>query len=132
MAVETTFAVGPEHAITFADAAMPAVLSTPALVHWLEQTARDALACLLEPGERSVGTEIELRHLAPTPVGMAVTCLARVVQAEGGAVTFQVEARDEHEPIARGLHRRQVIRADRFAQRVARKQPGAQAGASPS
>jgi predicted thioesterase len=100
---------------------MPAVLSTPALVNWLEQTSRELLTSVLEPGERSVGVEIELRHLAPTPVGLAVTCLARVIQAEGRTVTLQVEARDQHEAIARGLHRRQIIRTDRFTQRIAAK-----------
>src|SRR5262245_7614926 len=102
---------------------MPAVLSTPNLIGLLERTARETLAPLLDPDERTVGTEIELRHLAPTPLGATVTCVARVIHSEGALVTFQVEARDEQEVIARGLHRRAVIRVDGFARRVARKLP---------
>ena len=119
---ELKFVVGPEHVIDFAEGGMPAVLSTPRLIALLERTARETLMPLLEPGERSVGVEIELRHVAPTPLGQQVICLARVIQAEGSRVAFHVEARDEHETIARGYHQRQIIRVDRFAERVQRKQ----------
>jgi fluoroacetyl-CoA thioesterase len=118
---ELRFTVTIEHAIDFARDGMPAVLSTPSLVSFLERTAREVMLPLLEPNERTVGIEIEVRHLAPTPVGQSVTCTARVIQVEGLQATFQVEARDEQEVIARGLHKRQVIRVEPFAQRVARK-----------
>ncbi|PYI85040.1 MAG: thioesterase [Verrucomicrobia bacterium] len=118
---ELRFVVEPRHAIDFADGGMPAVLSTPHLVGFLERTAREALAPLLEDNERSVGVEIEIRHLAPTPVGQNVTCVARIVHADGTQITFQVEARDEQELIMRGLHKRQIVRVDRFAQRVSHK-----------
>jgi fluoroacetyl-CoA thioesterase len=118
---EQVFQVGAQHLIDFADAELPGVLSTPNLVGFLEQTAREALQPFLEPGERSLGTELELRHLAPTPAGHRVTCIARVVQSEGTKITLQVEARDEREMIARGLHRRQVVIAARFAKAVAAK-----------
>ena len=119
--VEKRFIVERVHAIDFTEGGMPAVLSTPALVGLLERTARELMQPLLEPDERTVGTEIELRHLAPTPPGHTVTCLARVIRVDGSATTFQVEARDEQELIARGVHQRQVVRVERFAQRVARK-----------
>jgi predicted thioesterase len=118
---ELTFVVESKHGIDFAHDGMPAVLSTPNLIGLLERTARQTLTPLLDENERSVGSEIELRHLAPTPLGATVTCVVRVIHAEGSAVTFHVEARDEHELIARGLHRRAVIRTDSFARRLARK-----------
>ena len=118
---ELTFVVGAEHVIDFASDGMPAVLSTPRLIGLIERTAREALYPFLEPNERTVGMEIDLRHLAPTPPGASVTCLARVIAAEGTAVTFHVEARDEHEIIARGVHKRAVVRVEGFARRVARK-----------
>ena len=118
---ELEFIVEPSQTIDFADGDMPAVLSTPALVGLLERTARELLQPLLEPDERTVGTEIELKHLAPTPPGEKITCLARVIHVDGGATTLHIEARDEHELIARGLHTRHVVRVDRFAQRVAKK-----------
>jgi predicted thioesterase len=118
---ELRFEVESKHVIDFATDGMPAVLSTPQLIGLLERTSRETLDPFLEPGERTVGMEIDLRHLAPTPLGATVTCLARVVATEGAAITFHVEARDEHEIIARGLHKRGVIRVEGFARRVARK-----------
>ncbi len=118
---ELQFVVEQKHVIDFATGGMPAVLSTPILIGLLERTAREALAPLLEPDERTVGMEIELRHLAPTPPGKRVTCIARVIHAEKTEVTFQVEARDEQELIARGIHKRAVINVESFAKRVARK-----------
>jgi predicted thioesterase len=118
---ETTFVVEQKHCIDFATDGMPAVLSTPNLVGLLERTARQALSPFLEPDERSVGIEIELRHLAPTPLGQRVTITARVIHAEGKQATFQVEARDADELIARGVHTRAVIRVESFARRVQRK-----------
>ena len=118
---EFSFVVGPEHAITFATEGMPAVLSTPNLIGIFERTAREAIAPFLDAGERSVGVEIELRHLAPTPLGARVTVTARVIHTEGRLVDYQIEARDEHELIARGVHKRAVIRIEDFARRVRRK-----------
>ena len=118
---EFRFTFGPEHAIDFAGDGMPAVLSTPTLVRFLERAAREVLLPHLEPGERSVGAEIEVQHLAPTPLGATVVCHARFVRAEGSEFAFQVDARDDHELIARGFHKRRVIRIDHFAARVQRK-----------
>jgi predicted thioesterase len=121
MTGEQTITVGPDNRVSFADRRMPAVLATPWLVAYLEQAARDAIAACLEPHERTVGTFIELEHLAPAPEGFTVSCRARVILVDGPIVTFQVEANDGLEPIARGIHRRRVIDADRFARRVERK-----------
>ena len=121
LAGEFTFTVEDRHCIEFAEGGMPPVLSTPQLIALLERTARQSLAPFLENDERSVGTEIDLRHLAPTPRGAVVVISARLILAEGREVTFQVEARDAHEVIARGLHRRAIIRVASFARRVAAK-----------
>lgn len=118
---ELTFTVGPEHVIDFATDGMPAVLSTPRLIALIERTARESLYPFLEAEERSVGSEIEIRHLAPTPLGARVTCITRVIQVDDRQIGFQVEARDAHETIARGLHKRAVIRVGSFARRVAAK-----------
>jgi len=120
---EERFVVADEHVITFADAGMPAVLSTPTLVGRLEQTARKAIQPLLPPGHSSVGIMIELEHLAPTPPGREVVCRARVIYVDGPRITFQLEAADEHEPIARGTHKRHIVETTRLEKRVARKRP---------
>src|SRR6266498_220364 len=118
---ELRFVVSAEHVIDFATDGMPAVLSTPRLIGLIERTARESLYPFLDPDERTVGMEIELRHLAPTPLGASVTCATRVIQAEGAQISFQIEARDGHELIARGLHKRAVIRLGSFSRRLAAK-----------
>ena len=121
MTGEERVTVDPSNRINFADDRMPAVLATPWLVASLEIAARKAIADCLEGHERSVGTMIEVEHLAPVPEGFIVVCLARVILVDGPVVTFQVEAHDGTERVARGIHRRRVIDVDRFARRVARK-----------
>jgi fluoroacetyl-CoA thioesterase len=118
---EFTFTVGSEHNISFASGGMPAVLSTPSLIGLIERTARVSLEPFLEVDERTVGTEIELRHFAATPLGARVCITTRVIHVEGRKVSFQVEARDEEELIARGVHERAVIRVESFRRRVERK-----------
>lgn len=118
---EQQFVVEAKHAIDFAEGGMPPVLCTPWLIWFLEHAAREAVLPWLEPGESTVGLEIEVRHVAPTPLGHTVTCTARVIHVEGARITFQVEARDETELIARGVHRLQVIRVAGFAKRVQQK-----------
>lgn len=119
--VELTFKVEPKHTIDFADDRMPAVLCTPWLIWFLEHAAREAVLPFLDAGESTVGTLVEVRHLAATPVGGVVTCIARVVQTDSPEISFQLEARDEHEVIGRGLHKLHVINVDRFAQKVGGK-----------
>lgn len=116
-----TFVVEAKHAIDFAVEGMPAVLCTPWLIWFLEHAAREAVLPWLEPGESTVGLELEVRHMAPTPLGHRVVCTARVIHVDGPRVTFQVEAHDEVELIARGVHRLQVIRVAGFAKRVQQK-----------
>jgi predicted thioesterase len=118
---ELQFVVEQKHAIDFATDGMPAVLSTPNLIGLLERTARKALEPFLETDERSVGIEIELRHLAPTPLGQQVTCIAKVIHVDGTKIGFQIEARDQRDLIARGLHKRAVIRVQSFANQVQRR-----------
>lgn len=118
---QSQFVVDETNRISFADQRMPAVLATPWLIAQLEYTARDAIAGCLEPHERSVGTYIEVEHLAPAPLGTTVTCRASVIHVAGEVVTFRVDASDAAEPLARGIHRRRVIDVDRFRRRLERK-----------
>jgi fluoroacetyl-CoA thioesterase len=115
---ERRFVVEPAHAIDFAEGGMPAILCTPWLVWFLEHAARDAVVPFLDEGESTVGSHVDVDHLAATPVGHSVTCIARVVHVEGRQASFQLEARDEAEVIARGFHRLRVIDVERLARRV--------------
>ena len=110
-----------KHAVEFAGDGMPAVVSTPNIIQFLERTARHALAPHLEADERSVGIELDIRHLAPTPVGQTIHCTARVMAVDGSKISFQIEARDQHEVIVRGLHKRAIIRTESFTKRVKEK-----------
>ena len=110
-----------KHAIEFVGDGMPAVVSTPNIIQFLERTARQTLTPHLEADERSVGLEIDIKHLAPTLVGQTIHCTARIIAVEGTKVQFQIEARDDREVIVRGLHKRAVIRTDSFARRVQEK-----------
>ena len=67
---------------------------------------------------------VDVEHLAPTPLGQEVTCTARVINTDKTLITFQFEARDAQEQIARGIHKLRVIRMDRFAKRVQAKASG--------
>jgi fluoroacetyl-CoA thioesterase len=119
---ELNFTVDSSHTIKFEDLAMPEVLSTPTLVWFLEHSAREVLCDIFGRGETCVGVHLDIHHLAATPLGHDVRCQARVIHVEGQIITFQVEAHDEHEMIARGTHKRAVVDAKRFSKAVARKQ----------
>ena len=121
MVGEERFVVGEEHLIDFAHDGMPEILCTPWLVWFLEHAARNAVLPLLDKGESTVGVALDIEHTAATPVGAEVICRARVVYSDGPVITFQLEAHDGHEPIARGMHKMRVIDAARLAKRVERK-----------
>jgi fluoroacetyl-CoA thioesterase len=118
---EMRFIVAQEHVIDFATGGMPVVLSTPRLIALIERTARESLYPFLDENERTVGAEIEIKHMAPTPLGKNVTIITRVIGGDGKLWDFQFEVRDDYEIIARGLHKRAVITVESFARRVARK-----------
>ena len=76
---------------------------------------------LLETGESTVGVMVEVEHLAPTPPGAEVVCQARAIFVDGPVISFQLEAHEGHELIARGTHKLRMIQGSRLARRVARK-----------
>jgi fluoroacetyl-CoA thioesterase len=117
-----TLRVLPEHlANRFKDAILPQVLATPVMVLMMENAALNAIRAHLDPGETAVGTAIDVRHLAATPVGHEVRAEAEVIKAEGKHLEFRVSAHDEMEEIGRGTHRRAIINLDSFNERLARK-----------
>lgn len=115
---EELFTVSPLHTIDFAHDGMPEILSTPWLIWFLEHAARKTVLPLLEPGESTVGVLLNVEHTAATPLGVEVVCRARVIYADGPQISFQIEAHDEHEQIARGTHKLRVIEVARLAKRV--------------
>jgi fluoroacetyl-CoA thioesterase len=117
-----TLRVRPEHlANRFKDAMLPQVLATPVMIMVMENAALNALKPFLEAGESAVGTEIDVRHLAATPVGHDVRAEAEVIEVAGKRIAFKVSASDETEEIGTGTHLRVVIDLESFNQRLARK-----------
>lgn len=97
------------------------VYATPALVALLEEAAVNALKPLLEAGKTSVGTRIEVSHLAATPIGMIVRAQATLSVVDGRRLVFDVVAHDEVERIAEGIHERVLVDGQRFLARVQEK-----------
>ncbi len=116
--------VTPEAAIDFLGDDEARVLATPFLIGYMELTARNAIRPFLEGSEDSVGTVVDVRHLAATPVGMSVQFRAEVISSEGRRVVFRVEARDETELVGEGVHERFVIDVPRFVAKLAAKRAG--------
>ena len=83
--------------------------------------ALDAVDKHLPAGYQSLGTVLNVRHIAATPVGMKVVAEARVVRAENRTIFFEVTARDARDLIGDGTHERVVVNVEKFDQRVARK-----------
>ena len=97
------------------------VLATPVMINLIEAAALEAVERLLPPGSQSLGTHLDVRHIAATPVGMRVVASAEVTRVEGRLITFRVEARDERELIGDGTHQRVVVNVAKFDERVKRK-----------
>ncbi len=102
------------------------VYATPMLVRDIEMTARGLLLAHLDAGEDSVGTRVELDHLAATLLGMTVELTVRIVEVNGRAVSLEFEGRDGVEPICRGRHNRFVVDVKKTEQRLAAKAQKAQ------
>jgi fluoroacetyl-CoA thioesterase len=114
-----TLIVEPNHlASQFKDSMLPPVLATPMMVLAMENAALNAIRQYLEPGETAVGTAVNIRHLAATPVGQRVTAMAEVTGVEGRQVVFAVTARDEIEEIGNGTHERIVVDLHRLVQHL--------------
>jgi predicted thioesterase len=118
---EEKLEVTPEVAINFMGLPHARVLSTPNMILGLERTSRNMLLPLLDPGYDSVGTHVNVYHLAATPLGMTVTFRSEIVSVEDRRVNFKVEAFDQKEKIAEGTHQRFIVHAERFATRVQQK-----------
>ena len=104
---------------TFKDASLPAVLSTPVMIKFMENAALRAIRPYLDDNETAVGTEISVRHLAATPVGRKVRAEAEVRAVDGNRISFSVRATDFEHEIGEGLHERRVVDRARLARRIA-------------
>lgn len=114
-----TLLVQPEHlANRFKDATLPPVLATPVMIMVMENAALNAIRGFLDPGESAVGTAVNVRHLAATPVGRQVSGEAEVTRVDGRRIEFAVRAAEGEKEIGIGSHCRVVIDTAKFAERL--------------
>jgi len=97
------------------------VLATPIMVNLMEAAALQAVERLLPPGHQTVGTHLDVKHFAATPVGLRVLARAELTRIDGRTLTFSIIAEDDRERIGEGTHERLIINVERFDQRMQKK-----------
>ncbi len=128
---ERRLLVTSEVAIDFIGHEPARVLSTPQMIAGMEMAARDAVKPLLEDGYDTVGTVVNVQHLAATPIGMSVAFHAEVTAVNDRRISFRVWAEDEVERIGEGTHERFIVNVERFGARVQSKAQRLRAQESP-
>jgi len=118
---EDRLLVTKEVAIDFLGMEDARVLSTPHLIGYMERTSRDNVLPLLEPGYDTVGTKVNISHLAAAPIGSVVTFTSEITSATDRRVEFRVTAKMDDELVGEGTHERGIVNVAKFASRVAAK-----------
>lgn len=118
---EERWTVTPETTAARVGSGLVEVFSTPMLVGLMENAAVNALEGHLPDGDTTVGTRIDVQHLAATPVGLTVHATATLQAVDGRLLTFKIEAWDDHELIGQAQHERFVVNKARFETRAATK-----------
>lgn len=113
--------VGNEHTAPHVGSGRIKVLATPVMVNLMEAASLQAVEGLLPEGHQTVGTHLNVRHIAATPVGLRVTATAELVKIEKRTLTFSVSAEDEKGPIGDGEHVRIIVNVAKFDQRAQEK-----------
>ena len=118
---EASLVVGDEHTAPRVGSGAVRVLATPVMINLFEAAALAAIESLLPPGHQSLGTVLNVRHIAATPVGMRVVATAVVEKIDGRTVYFRLEALDHRDLIGDGTHERVVVNVAKFDERVQAK-----------
>ena len=126
MAREETFLVQEDETARHIGSGASRVLASPWLIAFMERVSHRLIAEQLPEDFSSVGVLINVRHVAPTPVGSQVKVRADVTEVDGSRVTLNVQAWDHIELIGEGSHQRIVIDQERFLRRVDAKRPAAE------
>lgn len=111
---ESTTTVVHENTAAHVGAGGVEVFATPMMIALMEQAAWQSVAKSLDPGYVTVGTSVNVRHLAATPLGQRVRAIAELMQIDGRRLVFKVEAYDEKQKIGEGQHERFIVNLDRF------------------
>lgn len=100
------------------------VFATPAMIRLMEKAALSSVVPYLDEDSTTVGTRVDVKHLAATPVGMDVVIKSKLVEAEGKRLLFEVEARDQVELIGKGTHERFIVKTESFVRITEGKSTG--------
>ena len=117
MSAERILVVPPERTVGHFVKHMPMVYATPMMILEMEMTAGDAINTHLAPGWVTVGTEVDIRHLAASPVGATIRTTAQVIAVERRVIRFAVEAFDGERRIGEGRHARGLVNVESFKKR---------------
>lgn len=115
---EESFQVAEEHSAIQVGSGGSRVLATPWLIAFMERVAYQMLEDVLPEGRSSVGVLVDVRHMAPTPIGSTVRVRAEIEDLQGSSVVYRVQAWDQVEKIGQGIHQRVVIDEARFLKRL--------------
>jgi fluoroacetyl-CoA thioesterase len=118
MSAERTLVVTPDRTVKHFVPTMPAVYATPMMIMEMEMTSVDAISAHLTEGWVTVGTEVDIRHLAASAVGALVRTTARVIAVERRVIRFEVEAFDGARKIGEGRHGRGLVNVASFEKRL--------------
>lgn len=118
MSAERILVVPPERTVGHFVRHMPLVYATPMMILEMEMAAGDAISRSLQPGWITVGTEVDVRHLAASPVGATIRTTAKVIEVERRVIRFEVEAFDGEHRIGEGRHVRGLVNYENFAKRL--------------
>jgi fluoroacetyl-CoA thioesterase len=118
MSAERTLVVPPERTVGYFVPGMPMVYATPMMILEMEMTSGDAIRSHLEPDWVTVGTEVDIRHLAASPVGALIRTTARVTAVERRVIRFEVEAFYGERRIGEGRHARGLVNLETFNKRL--------------
>ena len=128
MTREDSFPITVENSAIHIGSGSSRVLATPWMVAFMERVSHRLLTCCLPEGYSSVGTHLDICHIAPTPVGATIKVRAEVLSLNENRVYFTIEAWDELEKIGEGNHERVIIDETRFLRRVEKKIASLQVG----
>src|ERR1700674_3320327 len=117
MSAERMLVVPPERTVGHFVPHMPMVYATPMMILEMEMASGDAIRDRLQAGWVTLGTEVDIRHLAATPVGAQVRTTARVIAVERRVIRFEVEAFNDKRRIGEGRHARGLVNIEAFAKR---------------
>lgn len=116
-----TYLIKTEHAASHVGTGEVEVLSTPAMITFMEKTARQCVQPKLSEGDITVGTRVDIRHLSPIPIGENLKVTAQLLETNERRLMFKVKAEWRNEVVGKGKHERFIVNKEKFLQKLKKK-----------